>query len=85
MASAKTARSRGTPVKENGPKLEEGLNVFKSDKFDAQTFVQSRCSLNEKVFEQLSWSSVCFMRTCGKNEVGANSVVEILDILLLIV
>lgn len=49
MASAKTARSRGTPVKENGTKLEEGLTVFKSDKFDAQSYVQSRCSLNEKV------------------------------------
>jgi hypothetical protein len=49
MASAKTARSRGTPVKENGVKLEEGLNVFKSEKFDAQSYVQSRCSLSEKV------------------------------------
>lgn len=49
MASAKTARSRGTPVKENGVKLEEGLNVFKSEKFDAQSYVQTRCSLNEKV------------------------------------
>lgn len=49
MASAKTARSRGAQVKENGVKVEEGLNVFKSDKFDAQSYVQSRCSLNEKV------------------------------------
>ncbi|PQQ13764.1 exocyst complex component EXO84B [Prunus yedoensis var. nudiflora] len=53
MASAKTARSRGTPVKENGIKLEEGLNVFKSDKFDSQGYVQSRCSLNEKEIRQL--------------------------------
>ncbi|PON71028.1 Exocyst component Exo84, C-terminal [Trema orientale] len=53
MASAKTARSRGTPAKENGPKLEEGLNAFKSDKFDAQSYVQSRCSLNEKEIKQL--------------------------------
>ncbi|CAB4273843.1 unnamed protein product [Prunus armeniaca] len=53
MASAKTARSRGTPVKENGVKLEEGLNVFKSDKFDSQGYVQSRCSLNEKEIRQL--------------------------------
>ncbi|KAG2720788.1 hypothetical protein I3843_02G041600 [Carya illinoinensis] len=50
MATAKTARSRGSTVmvKENGVKLEEGLGVFKSDKFDADAFVQSRCSLNEK-------------------------------------
>ncbi|KAF3430956.1 hypothetical protein FNV43_RR25686 [Rhamnella rubrinervis] len=53
MASAKTARSRGTPVKENGTKFEEGLNVFKSDKFDAQSYIQSRCSLNEKEIKQL--------------------------------
>ncbi|KAM1113280.1 hypothetical protein ACFX13_046914 [Malus domestica] len=53
MASAKTARSRGTPVKENGVKLQEGLNVFKSDKFDTQGYVQSRCSLNEKEIRQL--------------------------------
>ncbi|KAM0959315.1 hypothetical protein ACFX13_025127 [Malus domestica] len=53
MASAKTARSRGAPVKENGVKLEEGLNVFKSDKFDSQSYVQSRCSLNEKDIRQL--------------------------------
>lgn len=52
MASAKTARSRGTPVKENGVKLKEGLNVFKSEKFDAQSYVQTRCSLNEKELRQ---------------------------------
>lgn len=49
MASAKTARSRGTPVKENGVKLEEGLILFKSDKFDPDSYVQSKCSLNDKV------------------------------------
>lgn len=49
MASAKTARSRATPVKENGAKFEEGLNVFRSDRFDADAYVQSKCSLNEKV------------------------------------
>lgn len=49
MATAKTARSRGAPVKENGVKLEEGLGVFKSDRFDADAYVQSKCSLNEKV------------------------------------
>ncbi|RXH89063.1 hypothetical protein DVH24_000662 [Malus domestica] len=53
MASAKTAASRGTPAKENGVKLQEGLNVFKSDKFDSQGYVQSRCSLNEKEIRQL--------------------------------
>ncbi|KAF5739238.1 exocyst complex component EXO84B [Tripterygium wilfordii] len=54
MATAKTTRSRGTPVKENGVvKIEEGLNVFKSDKFDADSFVQSKCSLNEKEIRQL--------------------------------
>ncbi|KAF9675079.1 hypothetical protein SADUNF_Sadunf10G0194100 [Salix dunnii] len=54
MASAKTSsRSRGTPVKENGTKLEEGLNVFKSDRFDADSYVQSKCSLNEKEIRQL--------------------------------
>ncbi|KAJ6433143.1 hypothetical protein OIU84_020211 [Salix udensis] len=54
MASAKTSsRSRGTPVKENGTKLEDGLNVFKSDRFDADSYVQSKCSLNEKEIRQL--------------------------------
>lgn len=50
MATAKMARPRGsTTAKENGVKLEEGLSAFRSDKFDADAFVQSRCSLNEKV------------------------------------
>ena len=51
MATGKTARSRGTAAsaKENGPKLEEGLNPFKSDKFDAEGYVQSKCSLSDKV------------------------------------
>ncbi|XP_027344604.1 exocyst complex component EXO84B [Abrus precatorius] len=55
MATGKTSRSRGTPVsaKENGPKLEEGLNPFKSDKFDAEAYVQSNCSLNDKEIKQL--------------------------------
>ncbi|XP_065852432.1 exocyst complex component EXO84B [Euphorbia lathyris] len=53
MASAKTARSRGTPVKENGTKLEEGLTLFKSEKFDADAYVQSKCSLNDKEIRQL--------------------------------
>jgi hypothetical protein len=54
MSSAKMARQRGSAAsaaaaKENGVKVEEGLSVFKSDKFDADGFVQARCSLNEKV------------------------------------
>ncbi|KAI9084462.1 hypothetical protein K1719_033450 [Acacia pycnantha] len=53
MATARTARSKATPVKENGPKLEEGLHVFKSDKFDADAYVQSKCSLSEKEIKQL--------------------------------
>ncbi|XP_041005813.1 exocyst complex component EXO84B-like [Juglans microcarpa x Juglans regia] len=54
MATAKTARSRGSAVaKENGPKLEESLVLFKSDNFNADAFVQSRCSLNEKDIKQL--------------------------------
>lgn len=55
MASAKSSRSRGTPAKENGTKLiEENLNVFKTDNFDADTYVQSKChSLNEKEIRQL--------------------------------
>ncbi|KAK0596130.1 hypothetical protein LWI29_013063 [Acer saccharum] len=58
MSTAKTARSRAAPaMKENGPavaaKVEEGLNFFKSDKFDADVYVKSKCSLNEKEIKQL--------------------------------
>jgi len=51
MATGKTTRSRSsvTSAKENGPKLEEGLNPFKTEKFDAESYVQSNCSLNDKV------------------------------------
>lgn len=52
MSTVKSSsRSRGTAasVKENGVKLEEGLNPFKSDRFDAEVYVQSNCSLNDKV------------------------------------
>jgi hypothetical protein len=60
MATAKTGRARGpAAVKENGVKLEEGLSFFKSDKFDADAFVQSRCSLNDKV-RLISFSSSLF-------------------------
>ncbi|KAI3803290.1 hypothetical protein L1987_31440 [Smallanthus sonchifolius] len=59
MASKTSSRSRGAvPVKSNsketGSKLEENLNIFKSDKFDADAFVNSKCnSLNEKEIRQL--------------------------------
>ncbi|XP_010529935.1 PREDICTED: exocyst complex component EXO84B [Tarenaya hassleriana] len=53
MAAARTARSRATPAKENGVRVEEVLSVFKSDKFDADAYVQSKCSLNEKDVKQL--------------------------------
>jgi hypothetical protein len=52
MATVKSSsRSRVTAasVKENGVKLEEGLNPFKSDRFDAEFYVQSTSSLNDKV------------------------------------
>ncbi|KAH1066647.1 hypothetical protein J1N35_031634 [Gossypium stocksii] len=55
MATGKTGRSTRptTAAKENGTKIEEGLNVFKSDRFDADAFVQSKCSLNDKEIRQL--------------------------------
>ncbi|CAN4085074.1 unnamed protein product [Withania somnifera] len=61
MASVKSSRSRAHAVtpskginKDTGTKLEENLNVFKSDNFDADAFVQSKChSLNEKEIRQL--------------------------------
>ncbi|PPS09481.1 hypothetical protein GOBAR_AA11140 [Gossypium barbadense] len=57
MATAKAKTGRSTrptaPPKENGAKIEEGLNVFKSDDFDADAFVQSKCSLDDKEIRQL--------------------------------
>ncbi|KAK4427473.1 Exocyst complex component EXO84B [Sesamum alatum] len=62
MASAKSSRSRaphsGASAKGNakdaGAKFEENLNVFKSDNFDADAYVQSKChSLNEKEIRHL--------------------------------
>lgn len=53
-AAAKTGRSRAAAAAENGgTKIEEGLNLFKSDKFDADVYVKSKCSLNEKEIRQL--------------------------------
>ncbi|XVF21445.1 hypothetical protein REPUB_Repub12eG0091100 [Reevesia pubescens] len=40
-------------AKGNGTKMEEGLNVFKFDKFDADAFVNSNCTLNDKEIRQL--------------------------------
>ncbi|VFR00105.1 unnamed protein product [Cuscuta campestris] len=62
MATLKSSRSRthaaSTPAKgggrDAGVKLEEKLTVFKSDSFDADGFVQSKChSMNEKEIRQL--------------------------------
>ncbi|KAL2932955.1 Exocyst complex component EXO84B [Bienertia sinuspersici] len=56
MAAVKAPRSRGhsgTPAKENLPKLEESLNAFRNDRFDPQSYVQSKCSLNEKEIKHL--------------------------------
>lgn len=62
MASAKSSRSRAAHsatsakgnVKDGGAKLEENLNVFKADKFDADAYVQSKChSLTEKEIRHL--------------------------------
>ena len=43
------ARSRGGGGGSNGTKLEKGLLVFKSDKFDADAFLHTKCSLNDQV------------------------------------
>ncbi|XP_057535709.1 exocyst complex component EXO84B-like [Amaranthus tricolor] len=56
MAAVKGPRSRahsGAPAKENLPKLEESLNAFRNDGFDPQSYVQSKCSLNEKEIKHL--------------------------------
>lgn len=62
MASIKTSRSRSlhsaaaakANLKDVAAKFDENLNVFKSDNFDADTYVQSKChSLNEKEIRQL--------------------------------
>lgn len=54
VTSASTTTKTTTPTKDLAPKLEENLNVFKSDHFDADAFVQSKChSFNEKEIRQL--------------------------------
>ncbi|KAL8098758.1 hypothetical protein AgCh_031475 [Apium graveolens] len=52
--STTTPAKTTTPNKDLAPKLEESLNLFKSDTFDADVFVQSKChSFNEKEIRQL--------------------------------
>ncbi|KAH9626233.1 hypothetical protein KSS87_000112 [Heliosperma pusillum] len=51
MSMAKNPRSRAQ--KENFHKLEESLNVFRNDRFDPDSYVQSNCSLNEKEIKHL--------------------------------
>lgn len=41
--------TRGIPVKENGIKFKEGLSIFKFDWFNGDSYVQSKCTFNEKV------------------------------------
>ncbi|KAF8389325.1 hypothetical protein HHK36_026019 [Tetracentron sinense] len=61
MASVKSSRSRASVASpanrnsmENGVQLEEKINVFMTDKFDGDAFVQLKCqSLNEKEIRQL--------------------------------
>ncbi|KAL9228456.1 hypothetical protein vseg_004039 [Gypsophila vaccaria] len=56
MATTKVSRPRahsGAPAKENLPKLEESLNAFRSDRFDPSSYVQSKCTLNEKEIKHL--------------------------------
>lgn len=53
MAAKTAARTKSTPTKENGVRVEEGLSMFKSDKFDADAYVQSKCSINQKDIKQL--------------------------------
>lgn len=56
-AAVKMPRSRSThasaPAKENLPKLEESLNTFRTDRFDPDSYVQSKCSLNDKEIKHL--------------------------------
>ncbi|CAN6843025.1 unnamed protein product [Brassica oleracea] len=53
MAAKTAARRKSTPTKGNGVRVEEGLSLFKSDKFDANAYVQSKYSINEKDIKQL--------------------------------
>ncbi|XP_073049577.1 exocyst complex component EXO84B [Primulina eburnea] len=75
MASIKTSRSRSlhsaaaakANLKDVAAKFDENLNVFKSDNFDADTYVQSKChSLNEKEIRQLCSYLVDLKRTSAE-------------------
>ncbi|XP_039044032.1 exocyst complex component EXO84B-like [Hibiscus syriacus] len=63
METAKTGRSA---AKENGASIEECLSVFKSDKFDADAFVQSKCSLDDKEIRQLCSYLLDLKRASGE-------------------
>ncbi|KAJ4959203.1 hypothetical protein NE237_026314 [Protea cynaroides] len=77
MASVKSSRSRGSmgsgkavngSTIENGPQLEEKLNLFMNDSFDADAYFQSKCqSLNEKEIRQLC-SSFLDMKKASAEE-----------------
>ncbi|KAG6425762.1 hypothetical protein SASPL_109966 [Salvia splendens] len=75
MASAKSTRSRAAHtgasvkgnVKDGVVKFEENLKVFRSDNFDADGFVQSRChSLSEKEIRQLCSNLVDLKRASAE-------------------
>ncbi|KAK6916882.1 Exocyst component Exo84, C-terminal [Dillenia turbinata] len=58
-SSRSRSNSGGSANANNAAKLEANLNVFMSDNFDANTFVQSKCySLREKELRQLCSSLV---------------------------
>ncbi|KAE9621251.1 hypothetical protein Lal_00023684 [Lupinus albus] len=52
-SSSISSRSRVMKKESNGPKVEEGLNPFKYDKFDPDAYVHNNCSLNDREIKQL--------------------------------
>ncbi|OIW04982.1 hypothetical protein TanjilG_24454 [Lupinus angustifolius] len=52
-SSSSISRSRVMKKESNGPKVEEGLNPFKYDKFDPDAYVHNNCSLNDREIKQL--------------------------------
>ncbi|CAL0335318.1 unnamed protein product [Lupinus luteus] len=52
-SSSSLSRSRVMKKESNGPKVEEGLNPFKYDKFDPDAYVHNNCSLNDREIKQL--------------------------------
>ncbi|GAB2293039.1 Exocyst complex component exo84b [Dionaea muscipula] len=63
MASAKTTSrprvqaggmaAQPAGLKDNGGKIDENLNLFKTDRFDAESYVQAKCSLSDKEIRHL--------------------------------